>query len=539
MAVLQVGKDGKAPAGAKVGDTIRTAGGDYKITGGTAGNFTSTKVTTGGSGSGSSGGSSGGGSSYVPYSIGSAAGQQQANGMAVGETFKASDGSTWVKNKDGSISVTTKNGTYTPNALQSSLKPTLPVQPVVPVPTEQAAYQSPALNGKSIGDLYGLTYDYGTILEKLNAATKASYASQKQEFGNTENKFYRDMVGNQQDTLDMLRQNQAKAVATGASKGIAAANELSAILNLQDTAAMGASDLGTQRNLLMGKESAAYEKNASDALTTSNSLKTAIAGLDLSKYGYDVQQVIGALDFLAQKDASAKTLEGVKYNADQNLAGTMASTTFNNSATGSNSYYKGYQSGGGTYLKNGTNTATTTSGAKIVDGGSVAFDSFAKSADTAYSPAGSNLVFYKDTNGTYTMESPGRDNVSGMTAADVQKVLKNKNDPDAIKAGYGTTDFTSIMNKLTGNGPTQSGIPGTKGQAELGTGTTGDTTTGTNSLTTGTKLTHKDREGTNSWTYTYNAAKAIWESPSGDLSVKEMNKRLANGELYGVKITKP
>jgi hypothetical protein len=60
MAVLQVGKDGKAPAGAKIGDTIKTAGGDYKITGGTAGNWTSEKVTAPkGGGSGSNSGSSG------------------------------------------------------------------------------------------------------------------------------------------------------------------------------------------------------------------------------------------------------------------------------------------------------------------------------------------------------------------------------------------------------------------------------------------------------------------------------------------------
>lgn len=46
MAILQVGKDGKAPSTARVGDTIVTAGGNFKITGGTVGNFTSQKVTS-------------------------------------------------------------------------------------------------------------------------------------------------------------------------------------------------------------------------------------------------------------------------------------------------------------------------------------------------------------------------------------------------------------------------------------------------------------------------------------------------------------
>lgn len=60
MAVLKVGSDGKAPAHAKVGDVIETAGGNYKITGGTAGNWTSEKVTGNTASGGTDGGSSGG-----------------------------------------------------------------------------------------------------------------------------------------------------------------------------------------------------------------------------------------------------------------------------------------------------------------------------------------------------------------------------------------------------------------------------------------------------------------------------------------------
>lgn len=45
MAVLQVGADGKAPSDAKIGDTIKTAGGDYKIMGGSAGKWLSEKVS--------------------------------------------------------------------------------------------------------------------------------------------------------------------------------------------------------------------------------------------------------------------------------------------------------------------------------------------------------------------------------------------------------------------------------------------------------------------------------------------------------------
>lgn len=51
------------------------------------------------------------------YVIGSDKGKDIANNMKSGSTYKASDGSTWRKNNDGSVSVTTKNGGYTSNAL--------------------------------------------------------------------------------------------------------------------------------------------------------------------------------------------------------------------------------------------------------------------------------------------------------------------------------------------------------------------------------------------------------------------------------------
>ena len=53
----------------------------------------------------------------MAYTIGSQKGKDIANNMKPGETYKASDGSTWTKNGDGTVSVTAKNGSYTANAL--------------------------------------------------------------------------------------------------------------------------------------------------------------------------------------------------------------------------------------------------------------------------------------------------------------------------------------------------------------------------------------------------------------------------------------
>lgn len=140
MAILQVGANGKAPAGAKVGDTIKTAGGDYKITGGTAGNWTSTKVpsspssptptsgtkSSSGGSSSSSNNSNKSSSSSTPYTyqIGSPEGIKQANNLAIGGTYNARDGSVWKKNADNTISVTTKSGqTYASNYVPQAATP--------------------------------------------------------------------------------------------------------------------------------------------------------------------------------------------------------------------------------------------------------------------------------------------------------------------------------------------------------------------------------------------------------------------------------
>lgn len=60
------------------------------------------------------------------YKIGSPEGQKIANNMAAGSKYKASDGSTWTKNNDGTISVMSASGNYTPNAYQSTVSYSMP-----------------------------------------------------------------------------------------------------------------------------------------------------------------------------------------------------------------------------------------------------------------------------------------------------------------------------------------------------------------------------------------------------------------------------
>jgi hypothetical protein len=196
-------------------------------------------------------------------------------------------------------------GSYTPN--KSTLR--------------DAAYLS-ALYG-------GITYDEDAIKAKFDAATKTEYDALRSEYDATANQYYNQMYAAQNTAMDTIRKSNAAAVATGASRGIQAANELSAILGLEQTNNQTATQLATQRNDLANKEAAAYSTNAVNALTTSNTVKQALGTLAANLYASDTQFDVGEMNYYAALNQAAKALEGAKYAADSNVkaAGISAAAT--------------------------------------------------------------------------------------------------------------------------------------------------------------------------------------------------------------------
>ena len=203
------------------------------------------------------------------------------------------------------------------------------------------------LAGLDLGDKYNIQYDQNYIRDLLDTATQAEYNRKRQEFAATENKFYNELYDTQDAALNAIRASNSAAVATGATKGMAAAQQLAAILGLEQTSVESATDLANQRNELMAQEAAAYAKNANTALDTSNALKQAIAEAALTKYGYDTQSYVGELDYNAALQAvigeiiqSQNSAAATMYNADRNLEGTKY-------AANANRYGGGYGTGGG------------------------------------------------------------------------------------------------------------------------------------------------------------------------------------------------
>ena len=246
-----------------------------------------------------------------------------------------------------------------------------------------------SLMGKSLGDIYGIDYDKDAILSLLNGATKAQYDAQRQTTQETTDDFYNQMSASQAGLLDTLRSNQAGAVATGASKGMAAAQELSALLGLQATNTQGATDLANAKNKLDAEEAAAYAANTKTALDTSNSLKQAIANLDSTKYGYDTQGYASELDYTAALKAvlgeiiqSQNSANATIANANANLEGTKYAANANKNSGYSSS--KTYTNGSSNAAASGSDTSTTPATVGEYTNTGVGNDQYTKNSDGTY-----------------------------------------------------------------------------------------------------------------------------------------------------------
>lgn len=178
---------------------------------------------------------------------------------------------------------------------------------------------------------YALNTNTQAIKQVYDQATAAAHAAEERSIINAENAWQRNLANTQQTALDTIRKNNASAIATGASKGMQAANELSAVLGLQDTATEEATALAQQRIDLADKYAAEYAKNAVTAQEMANANKSAMLGQALSAYSADLnaatnlqnaiyaaesQDYASELSNEAQRYMAQKSFEADQYTAD-------------------------------------------------------------------------------------------------------------------------------------------------------------------------------------------------------------------------------
>lgn len=125
---------------------------------------------------------------------------------------------------------------------------------------------------------------------KFDAITQAEYDQQRTNLQTATNQYYNQLYNTQQTTMDTIRQANAQAVASGASRGVQAANELSALLGLQSEAVTGATDLANQATTLAQDETQAMLENMLNAETQAAEQNQALAQILTQAGSVDVEQ---------------------------------------------------------------------------------------------------------------------------------------------------------------------------------------------------------------------------------------------------------
>ena len=112
-------------------------------------------------------------------------------------------------------------------------------------------YQDQLKRANSLHDQLNKMYDENRAqvttaeaqTESLNKQSQAAYKQQQIESQKAQNQFAQNQQANQLSALDAIRRSNASAIANGANAGLSAANQLSAILGLQEETSDAATKL--------------------------------------------------------------------------------------------------------------------------------------------------------------------------------------------------------------------------------------------------------------------------------------------------------
>lgn len=178
-----------------------------------------------------------------------------------------------------------------------------------------AVKKSERLTGKQLSDMYGITYDYGEIFGKLNDAVNLKYKTLENDYKQNENTFYDSLYGLQGDALTNLKASRGNAIATGASAGVASANELLTMLGLGQEASTLATQLTQEKQQLSDKKVADVAQAKADALTYANQAGVNLGNLATQFNANDTQYSVAALDAIARiQQAQMEKEVGMDYN---------------------------------------------------------------------------------------------------------------------------------------------------------------------------------------------------------------------------------
>jgi hypothetical protein len=182
---------------------------------------------------------------------------------------------------------------------------------------------------------YGIDYSQAQRDEIANIFANEARTA----YGTAQNEFSKDMAAQQATLQDTIRRSQAQAVATGASKGMQAANELSSMLGLQEEAAAGATELqGSYAEALANAQKQAMDIQTARAQTGAEIAAADIAGeaqktsVNTDYMANDPYRVLTEIAALrAQGDNSAADALMTNWMMAQGATGGQVSSSLNQS----------------------------------------------------------------------------------------------------------------------------------------------------------------------------------------------------------------
>lgn len=172
-------------------------------------------------------------------------------------------------------------------------------------------------------------YKYDDILGKKQTATDAAYEALFNAVNDSEREYNRNMANSQQSAADTIRNQYAQAIQQGVSKGMQNANMLSTLLGTSQGASDEATKIAESR-YQTGKDYTAQQiKDASDALSASNSAYETLMSNIRQLYNDEIQEKTADLEYNASIAETNAQYYANKYRADTDYANNI-----NTNATG-------------------------------------------------------------------------------------------------------------------------------------------------------------------------------------------------------------
>lgn len=169
-----------------------------------------------------------------------------------------------------------------------------------------------------------INYDFNSIKNIYDQATKTGYEIEQQS--GAEKSYYKHLADAQNTALDTIRNQYSGAVATGASKGMQAANRLSTILGIGNTANEEATQIAIDKQTRANQYAAEMAKNAKDALSYSNDQQSNLASLSRQLFNDQIQQQTAQLAYNQGINTDTANAYAARTQAQGNLNGSLANT---------------------------------------------------------------------------------------------------------------------------------------------------------------------------------------------------------------------